>query len=219
MAANNVTIDCNGFKIGGLQAGQDTATRGIVIEDRMNAVVRDCNVRGFRTGVFADGGGGHIVEDNRIVASVTTGIQVGAAHSVVRRNHVMDTGGTPTEGTHAFGIVAINGVDVLDNTVAGVAATIGGSSIGISSVLNTGATIQDNRVSGLMRSAEGEALGINSVLGNPVIEGNSLVGLYMTGTTGVNCGSAAGTSVRNTIVGFTAGVTGCHSSGDVFNPN
>ena len=53
--ANNVTIDCNGFKLGGLAAGPLSTTRGIESEGRANITVRDCNVRGFAVGIYCDG--------------------------------------------------------------------------------------------------------------------------------------------------------------------
>src|SRR5690242_4309124 len=41
---NNVTIDCNNFKLGGLAAGAGTSTYGIFASNRLNATVRHCNV-------------------------------------------------------------------------------------------------------------------------------------------------------------------------------
>src|SRR5207342_3852578 len=44
---NNVTIDCNGYKIGGLAAGSSSQTYGIFAISRQNITVRNCGVRGF----------------------------------------------------------------------------------------------------------------------------------------------------------------------------
>ena len=49
---NNVTIDCNNFKLGGLAAGLGTSTYGIFANNRFNISVRHCNVRGFYVGIF-----------------------------------------------------------------------------------------------------------------------------------------------------------------------
>ena len=65
VSTNNVTIDCNGYKLGGLAAGNGTLTTGIKIVDRLNATVRRCSIRGFYIGVGAYGGGGHVVEESR----------------------------------------------------------------------------------------------------------------------------------------------------------
>src|SRR5262245_29056235 len=43
--ANNVTIDLNGFKLGGLAAGLGTSARGIYANQRQNITVRNGIVR------------------------------------------------------------------------------------------------------------------------------------------------------------------------------
>src|SRR5690242_11044818 len=49
--SDNVTIDCNGFKLGGLAAGESTNEGGIVSYDHRNITIRHCNIRGFSFGV------------------------------------------------------------------------------------------------------------------------------------------------------------------------
>ena len=67
IATNNVTLDCNGFKLGNLAAGAGTATIGVRALGRGNITIRGCNVRGFARAIHLEGGiGGHVVEDNRI---------------------------------------------------------------------------------------------------------------------------------------------------------
>ena len=53
--APNVTIDCNGFKIGGLGAGPNSRTTGILSVNRNNVTVRNCAVRGFFIGLDLTG--------------------------------------------------------------------------------------------------------------------------------------------------------------------
>src|SRR5215813_5040905 len=49
---NNVTIDCNGFKLNGLPAGPATLSNAIAAyEQRSNITVRNCTIRGFRFGI------------------------------------------------------------------------------------------------------------------------------------------------------------------------
>src|SRR5690606_13062830 len=128
IAANNVTIDCNGFKIGGLAAGDASTAAGIHADGYRNAVVRNCSIRGFHHGIHLTGGSGtlldstgHLVEDNRIDNSLRTGIRIHPSRgSLVRRNRVFDTGGAPGE-VYAAGIYAQ--ADVVDNLVAGLFAT------------------------------------------------------------------------------------------------
>ena len=93
IATNNVTIDCNHFKIGGLAAGAGTKATGILASSRTNAVIRHCNVRGFNIGAYLSGSG-HVVEDNRFNNNYVTGVLVEGDGSVVRRNLVAVTGGS-----------------------------------------------------------------------------------------------------------------------------
>src|SRR4249919_326642 len=65
---NNVTIDCNGYKIGGLAGGTGSNAYGIFADTRLNITVRNCGIRGFYFGInlTGSGGAGHLVEDNRL---------------------------------------------------------------------------------------------------------------------------------------------------------
>src|ERR1051325_11632199 len=45
--ADNVTIDCNGFKIGNVPAGIDTGSIGIFADSRADINVRHCTILGF----------------------------------------------------------------------------------------------------------------------------------------------------------------------------
>src|SRR5262245_55252905 len=65
---SNVTIDLNGFKLGGLAAGFGTSANGIHANQRQNITIRNGIVRGFRAGVFLEDSSftvsqGHVVED------------------------------------------------------------------------------------------------------------------------------------------------------------
>jgi hypothetical protein len=115
IAANNVTIDCNDFKLGGLAAGPLSGALGIHADGRQNVAIRRCNIRGFRTGIDLSGSG-HLVEDNRLDNNLYTGIKISGDNSLVQRNRVFDTGGGSNV---AFGIDSY-GADVIDNIVEGV---------------------------------------------------------------------------------------------------
>src|SRR5690606_14654473 len=95
IAANNVTIDCNGYKIGGLAAGSSSAANGIYAYGRMNITVRNCNIRGFLHGIslFGSNAGGHLVEDNRLDGNLYVGMDIYGDNNTVQRNQVYDTGG------------------------------------------------------------------------------------------------------------------------------
>ncbi|HMB42890.1 MAG TPA: right-handed parallel beta-helix repeat-containing protein, partial [Luteimonas sp.] len=100
---NNVTIDCNDFKLGGLSAGTGTLSSGIYAVSRSNITVRRCNVRGFFIGVnlYATTTGGNLVEDNRLDGNTLEGLSVFGDGSIVRRNVITNTGGSTSISKHA----------------------------------------------------------------------------------------------------------------------
>lgn len=142
IAANNVTIDCNDFKVGGLAAGDATRTYGIYANNRQNATVRNCNVRGFFMGILLNGVG-HLVEDNRLDNNLFVGISVSGRdnNNLVQRNRIFDTGGSG----NSTGIYT-NG-DVIDNTVAGMFSTDAG--VEAIYLFGPGSVARNNRVRGL----------------------------------------------------------------------
>jgi hypothetical protein len=215
--ANNVTIDCNDFKIGGLGAGLGTQTAGILVASKLNTVIRHCNLRGFAIGINANGSGGHIVEDNRIEGSTRKGIQVIGAGSTVRRNLVTDTGGSTLVGSGtATGIWVEQGADVLDNTVAGVVpGATEGAVTGIVSKQNDGGMIIGNRIKGLAFTFTVVGIDDTSV-GGVLIDGNYLLSM---GHIGINCISAETHISRNVIRTFAVPLSdGCPASDNIVFP-
>jgi parallel beta-helix repeat protein len=235
IATNNVTLDCNDFKVGGLAAGITTQTFGIYAVDRSNVTVRHCNIRGFRHGIAISSSdpfsspGGHTIEDNRLDGNTAVGILVTGDGSTIRRNRVNDTGQTTT-GATAYGIVAQYSVDVLDNTVSGVAArsSSNGSAIGINTLTSDGGSINGNRVRGLLKDGTGIDEGIVSdSSANVAIHSNDLVGNATAGSIGIDCNANYygngitdnGTTVANQVNGFVTGILGCsNDSGNVISP-
>src|SRR5690606_12133764 len=133
---------------------------------------RNCNIRGFNRGVYLAGSGssGHLVEDNNFDGNTRFGVFiVESPGSEVRNNQVLDTGGSSIAGP-AYGIHATRGVDVIGNTVNGVAPTPGNAAIGISTYLNNTGSVVGNRVRGLAPTNGGSARGIyNDESGRTVI--------------------------------------------------
>jgi hypothetical protein len=164
ITVNNVTIDCNGFKLGGLQAGLGTDTLGIHANGRSNIGVRDCNVRGFLSGVNLEGssGSGHRIERNRFEANTANGISVVGDGSLIRDNLVIDTGGTDSGPTWISGIATSGRVDVIDNQILTVdaAGSFNEQAVGIFVFNATGVVIARNRISGLVIPVEGQAIGL-----------------------------------------------------------
>jgi hypothetical protein len=123
--ADFVVIDCNDFRISGLDAGTSTFATGISVRDSAshNVIVRNCQIEGFRYGV-AMMGFSHLIENNTIDASTFVGISIRGSFTVVRNNLVRETGGRPG-ADEAFGIVMLGEFGTaLDNTVAGVSAMV-----------------------------------------------------------------------------------------------
>jgi nitrous oxidase accessory protein NosD len=214
---NNVTIDCNDFKLGGLAAGSATFALGIYAKNLLNATVRHCNVRGFLRGVYFEGasGGGHVVEDSRFDGNTYRGMHVEGDGSIVRRNRVSDTGGT-TLAPDAFGIFTLYSVSVVDNTVSGVLATTSanGSAYGIYTSVNSGARVVGNDVSGIVKDGTGIAYGIyNNSSDRISLRSNDIFGDGSAASTGLRCTNSNGRAFDNEISGFVNGITGCGNAG------
>jgi hypothetical protein len=214
--ASNVVLDCNDYKLDGAAAGAATAAYGINANNRMNVTVRNCNVLGFQIGVrLAGTGGGHVVEDNRIDGSTYVGILLAGDGSVVRRNQVINVGGSTTKLV-AYGISATGVTDVIDNTIAGVTATANSeaSAYGIYTAQDIGGAVSGHRIRDVVRAGVKAAYGIYTT-GAPrmTLRNNDLSGDYSSGSIGIRCGGA-GNRVRNsTVAGFVTPLSLCGDAG------
>jgi len=162
--ANNVTLDCNNFKIGGAGGGDDTRAFGINAVGRSNTTVRNCSVRGFFYGLNLEGDN-QLVEDNRFEGNTWIAVGVEGDGSMVRRNRVTTTGGASgfANEIKALGIYTRYDVYIEDNYVSGVAAAAGtnGFAIGIQAGDNTSGAIYHNRVTKVLGDGTGWANGIS----------------------------------------------------------
>lgn len=191
IAANNVTLDCNDFKVGGLGGGSESKTNGIYADDQANVTVRQCTVRGFYRGVFLNKGFGHLIEGNRVDNNLYIGIASGGSNaaetgSVIRNNQVLDTGGGSIS---ARGIAATDYL-IENNLVHGVfAAGTSPHTIGIS--LSKRGIVRGNQVRIANSLASGNAIGIDAAAAYSVVERNIVEGngnVYpSTAITGDNC--------------------------------
>lgn len=203
VATNNVTIDCNNFKLGGLAAGAGTATAGIASSNRQNIGVRNCNVRGFFAGVELIGGAGHLVEHSRFDNNTARGIFVDAPNSLVRDNRILDTGGSTTDITPT-GIYSAG--DLIDNIVTNVYTDTLETAQGIVSTC-AGCTIRENVVSGIFAPA-GDAYGIDAPTSAARITGNHVANPTETTGTGI-WGLTDTVCTGNSSVNFTIGIVDC----------
>lgn len=231
---NNVTIDCNDFKVGNLAAGPATNAVGFAADKRLNVTVRNCGIRGFRSAMELTNGM-YRIEDNLLDHNTQTGAIISGDGSVIRRNEVNDTGGSTIGGVKNFhGIYANGETDIIDNTVTGVMATprSNGTAYGIRSQGMNGGVIKGNRVRKLAAVGLGSNLGIWNEDGNRnSVEGNTVIlnGGLLSGDVGIRCGGGLvlnGASRLNTVlgtgvVGLVRGLLNCTSvvnGGDYVNP-
>jgi hypothetical protein len=195
-ASNNITLDCNDRKLGGLQAGPATTAVGLLGTDRMNLTVRGCNIRGFQAGIaFTGVGGGHLVEGNRFDGNTAYGINLEGDGSRIRDNGIFDTGASP-DVLYVAAIRASGDVEITGNTIRGV--TSPDAAIAIYVQYADHGLIADNRIGGAV-GGEWGAAGINAFTSpHLLIRGNYIAG---PGWNGVNC-SAGGHAIGNQVVGF-----------------
>ena len=209
--ANNVTIDCNGFKIGGLAGGTATGAWGINANLVLNTTIRGCNVRGFFYAVVLGGGGGHVVEDNRFDGSTFAGLYSSSDGVTIQRNQFVDTGGSTIIST-AYGMHVSGFSHIADNSIFGVSASGGSTAIGIS--MTSPGSIVDNRVSGVT-SPTGLAHGIAVQNNYGLVADNYIYGNVGQTDTGIHCSNTSTIARNNSIAETVTGITNCASFGNV----
>ena len=149
---NNVVLDLNGFKLGGLAAGTGTFALGIHANNRQNLTIKNGTIRGFSGGILLQDSGasqGHIVEDIRADQNTLVGIDVRGSGNIVRNNQVVATGGTTAFGVNvsAVGIRVFGaGPRVLNNDVITTVKQGTGIARGIFLDSVTGGLLVNNRI-------------------------------------------------------------------------
>ncbi len=131
---NNVSIDLNGFKLGGLGAGAATNTIGIFAQDHKNITIRNGTIRGFRIGVLLDqdagSSSGHLLENLLLERNKRIGAQVEGSGNVIRNNRVKNTGPGDLSSS-AIGIDVQNASNtvIANNVVSGTSEDFSASGI------------------------------------------------------------------------------------------
>ena len=149
---NNVILDLNGFKLGGLAAGTSTVANGIHALDRQNITIKNGTIRGFVRGIsLEDSGGsqGHVVEDIRADQNTFAGMEIAGSGNIVRNNQVVATGGSTCCGVNqgASGITVFGaGTRVLNNDVIDTFGTGTGLGRGIGFVACIWCSAVNNRI-------------------------------------------------------------------------
>lgn len=215
---SNVTIDCNGFKLGGLAAGPGTFSSGINANGTLsNITVRRCTIRGFRSGIAIfdnSPGTGHLVEDNRLEQITSQGIYVIGNGSIVRRNTVVNTVGAPGSD-RAQGITVLG--DAIDNIVDGISgdasvADFNPSGIysgGVGGINGIGFLVQGNRIRNLVPKGAGQARGLELAGYAQSVRDNTVSELSATNGIGVYCSLGSEDVLRDNLVrNYTQGLFG-----------
>jgi parallel beta-helix repeat protein len=141
-----VVLDLNNFKLGGGSAGFSTSASGIKAIQHSNLTIRNGNIRGFRRGIYIDGGTNHVIENNVLdgntqygvfLSGTDTGGDASPTGVLIRNNLVTNTGGS-TLADYAYAIYdwswqgASKGNMARDNTVSNVFSVGGtGDAVGI----------------------------------------------------------------------------------------
>ena len=107
----DAVLDCDGHRVSG--SGQ---REGILFDQTTGAVVRNCRVEGFRTGIRIRGGGENRVLSNEVVRNGRYGIELAKASQSnrIEANLVIDSG---DEGIHVG--TGSHGTDVVGNEIRG----------------------------------------------------------------------------------------------------
>lgn len=211
---NNVTIDCNDRKIGGLAAGPATFSVGIYAVGQSNITIRNCNIRGFRWGIaLYASGSGHLVEDNRLDGNTEIGIMArgGSGSSIVRRNVVIDTGGRP--GYDRGEGIQVNG-DAIDNVVDGVHSDGSVANFNAEGMYSegVGSVVVGNRVRNLAPKGTGAGNGLAVAGTGIVVRNNTIAQETPTTGQGVYC-SLSATLYGNRITNYSAPMPSCYDAG------
>src|SRR5205085_1744728 len=129
---NNVTIDCNGFRMRGSGGGPSTAAFGIFASGRLNITIRHCTIGGFLVGIALNDGSDYLVENNLIDQSRFIGIKPAGSGVAVLDNVI----GQSSLSTGTGVSCANNTTHVRDNVIlhygTGIAVTCddaGGNSV------------------------------------------------------------------------------------------
>jgi hypothetical protein len=203
--ANNVTLDLNGWKVGGQGAGLGTQAYGIV-SNANNVTIKNGIVRGFYWGIDLTGNGA-VVQDLLVDSNIYVGITADGLGALVEHNQVVNTGSDAIFAAFAIDAEGQNAT-INNNTVVGLTVQSGGYEYGI--LMYNSATAKNNMISNTALASGVSSYGIyedHSIATNNTVS-NFSYGIYI---------YTAGIYSFNTIYGctndFTGGTAGSANSG------
>lgn len=197
ITANNVTLDLNGWKVGGQAAGPNTGASGIE-SNAVNVTVKNGTVRGFYYGVLLIGRGA-VVENLLLDQNTSHGIWVSGQDTIVRNNQVVDTGGqTLNNGEATTGIRALGTGSLIEhNSVSNLIDTIVSAEVGIL-VLGTNSLVRNNFITDTAKpTSGGSSWGISANTTFVSVDQNTISNFNR----GINYFTGVGTGIyaRNTV--------------------
>jgi hypothetical protein len=208
--AANVTIDLNGWKLGGQGAGTGTEAFGIY-SAAANVTVKNGIVRGFYYGIELTGSGA-VVEDMLVDSNTYVGIVVYGLGALVEHNQVVNTGGSTINANwNAYGIFA-GGSDsnVSNNMVSGLTATGSGNEYGIETYVGANFTVRNNVISNTaLPSGGGYSVGIYAT---QTISLNNTVSEFAYGIYNGGGGIYAYNTAFNCTTNYSGGTAGAGNS-------
>jgi hypothetical protein len=215
IATNNVTIDCNDFRFGGLGAGPGTQAWGILVNNSLNATVRNCGIRGFLQGIRVSGtASGALIEHNRLDQNTSAGVLLDGSGHIVRFNRIVDTGGSPTSA-QTYGVLSLaDQSQVTDNTIVGMTNDdlLSGSVTGISSSGDTN-EVARNYITGLVQASVSTSGIVVAGNGN-TIHRNQLFAFPGVDGAAIDATDAAVNQCsNNNYSGFANGISNCANGG------
>ncbi|SRR5581483_3825332 len=145
--ADDVVLDLNGHALNGNGTGV-----GVGAADRSRVTVRNGTIRGFVSGVQLTTTGkseGHVVEDLRLEANRSVGVEADGRGVVVRNNLIIGTGTGAGSGVFTIGIFVNggSGAHVHDNQIVDMSAANDGEADAIRVFKSPGTSVQRNVVS------------------------------------------------------------------------
>jgi len=178
VAVNNVTIDMNGFKLGNLAAGSQTAAVGIAGLERKNIIIQNGSIRGFAVGIMLLGDPygpsfGHRIEGMSLDSNLFSAILAVGGGIVIRDNQITNTANAMLNQTLAKKSLRAPMMRNARSKFAAQAQDFG--AVGILGVLSN-SVIENNKITGTV--SQGEAGGIIvSQSFNVAISGNFISGV------------------------------------------
>jgi len=164
--ADDVVLDLNGWTLEGT-GGLATELVGIKAYQRKNLTIRNGTIRGFYIGILLydilpfTTSQSHLIEDIRADRNTRSGIRVYGSSSIVRRNQVLNTGGSTVNDSVLAIYYGGSGGRILDNDVTGMTAS---GSNGFANAIfpaNGGEiVVEGNRIDSLISSGTGLGRGV-----------------------------------------------------------